>query len=358
MHDFAVHRERFHLAVGEVEDRAAGGFVNATALHADEAVFDHVHAADAVFAAEFVEGVHHGERVEFFAVHGGAKAALEFELDILGKVGRILRQHGQRGEILAVLEVAGVIPRVFEDAGLVGDVEEVAIHRIRLLRAGGDGHSVGLGVGDHLGAAGEFRAEAGVAPRGDDFEFRREGGGGEFETDLVVALAGGSVGDGGGTFLAGDLDHALGDERARDAGSQEILPLINRPSLHHREDEIAGELLIQIVHITLGGSGFESLLLEAVEFLGLADIGAEGDDLGSVGFLEPIQNDGGVESPRIRDNDFFHAGGSVVKNGGFGNTAAEIFLKKTLPRRRKMRIRRLQLRSGFGGQPRTMSGAV
>jgi len=48
----------------------------------------------------------------------------------------------------------------------------------------------------------------------------------------------------------------------------------------------------------------------------------------------------------------------VGKNAVLGNTAAENFMKKNLPRRRKMRIRRLQLWSGFGGQPRTMSGAV
>ena len=319
VHDFAVHREGFHLTVSEVEDRAAGGFVNAAAFHADEAVLDHVHAADAVFAADFVEGVHHGERAEFFAIHGGAEAAFKLELDILGKVGSVFGQDGERGEILAVFEIASVIPRVFKDAGFVGDVEEIAIHRVGLLRAGGNGNAMGFGVGDHLGAAGEFRAEAGIAPRGDDFKFRREGGGGEFKADLVVAFAGGSVGHGGCALLAGDLNHALGNEGTGDAGAEKILSLVNRAGLHHRKNEISGELLVQVVHEALGGSGFESLLLEAVEFLGLADIGAEGDDLGSVGFLEPVQNDGGVESPGIRDNDFFHAGGSVGKKALLGN---------------------------------------
>ena len=207
-------------------------------------------------------------------------------------------------------------------------MEEVAIHRIGFLRTGGDGDAVGLGVGDHLGATGEFRAEAGVAPRGDDFDIRREGGGGEFETDLVIAFAGGSVGDGRGSFLTSDLDHALGDEGAGDAGAEEVLSLVDRAGLHHGKNEITGELLVQIVHEALGGSGFESLLLEAVEFLGLADIGAEGDDLGSVGFFEPVQDDGGVEPPGIRDNDFVHAGGSVGKKMALRNTVAGNFLKK------------------------------
>jgi len=56
VHDLAIHRQRFHLAVAEVEDRAAGGLVDAAALHADEPVFDEVDPADAVFAAELVSG--------------------------------------------------------------------------------------------------------------------------------------------------------------------------------------------------------------------------------------------------------------------------------------------------------------
>jgi hypothetical protein len=60
----------------------------------------------------------------------------------------------------------------------------------------------------------------------------------------------------------------------------------------------------------------------------LADIGAKGNDLGSVGFFEPVQDDGGVEPPGIRDNDFVHAGGSVGKKMALRNTVAGNFLKK------------------------------
>ena len=77
--------------------------------------------------------------------------------------------------------------------------------------------------------------ETGVAPRRDDLQIRRERGGGEFKPHLVVAFAGRAVGDGVGFFLLGDFDHALGDERAGDAGAEEILVLINRARLHHRE---------------------------------------------------------------------------------------------------------------------------
>ena len=88
---------------------------------------------------------------------------------------------------------------------------------------------------DHLLPAGKFAAITFVAPRGDDLQIRRERGGGQFETHLVVAFAGRAVGDGVGLFLLGDLHHALGDERARDAGAEKILALVNRAGADHRD---------------------------------------------------------------------------------------------------------------------------
>ena len=158
-------------------------------------------------------------------------------------------------------------------------------------------------VGDHLGAAGELVPEPGVAPRGDDLQLGREAGGGQLEADLVVAFAGGAVGHGLGLFLRGDLDHALGDERPGDAGAQEILALVDRAGLDHREDEVARELLLQVGDVALGRAGAFGLGFQALEFLLLADVGAEGDDLGVILFLEPGEDDGGIESARISENN-------------------------------------------------------
>ena len=154
-------------------------------------------------------------------------------------------------------------------------------------------------VGDHLGAAGELVPEPGVAPGGDDLQLRREAGGGQLEPDLVVAFAGGAVGDGLRLFLRGDFDHALGDERPGDAGAQEILALIDCARLDHREDEVARELLLQVDDVALGRAGALGLGFEALEFLFLADVGAEGDDLRVILFLQPRQDDRGVQSARV-----------------------------------------------------------
>ena len=62
MHDFAIHRERFHLAMREVKDGAARRLVNAAPLHSDKTVLHHVDAADAVLAANLVQRLHDTER--------------------------------------------------------------------------------------------------------------------------------------------------------------------------------------------------------------------------------------------------------------------------------------------------------
>ena len=59
MHHLAVHGQCFHLPMRKMQNRAAGRLVNAAAFHSDKAVLDNVHAADAVFPAEFVERLHH-----------------------------------------------------------------------------------------------------------------------------------------------------------------------------------------------------------------------------------------------------------------------------------------------------------
>ena len=94
----------------------------------------------------------------------------------------------------------------------------------------------------------------------------------------------------------GDLDEALGDERAGDGGAEEVVALVDGVGLHHREDEIAGEFFGEVFHVALGRAGVDALLLDSGCFFGLADVGAIADDLGVVGFLDPFHDDGGVET--------------------------------------------------------------
>jgi len=62
----------------KMQDRAAGRFIHAAALHADEAVLHHVHAAHAVLAAELVQRLHHLQSASMrLAVHGHAVAVFK-----------------------------------------------------------------------------------------------------------------------------------------------------------------------------------------------------------------------------------------------------------------------------------------
>ncbi len=58
VHQVTIERELLHEAMGIVEDRHAGRLVHAAALHADEAVLDHVDPPDAVAAADGVQLLH------------------------------------------------------------------------------------------------------------------------------------------------------------------------------------------------------------------------------------------------------------------------------------------------------------
>lgn len=73
--ELAVDDEGFEVAVGGEEDGAAGGFIDSTGFHADEAVLDDVDAADAVGAAKGVEDAHD-------AVGGEEGVAVSFTEDL------------------------------------------------------------------------------------------------------------------------------------------------------------------------------------------------------------------------------------------------------------------------------------
>jgi hypothetical protein len=61
-------RHAFERAMRGVEDDTGRRFVDFAAFDADEAVFDGVDAADAVFAAEFVQAFDDGDRAERLTV--------------------------------------------------------------------------------------------------------------------------------------------------------------------------------------------------------------------------------------------------------------------------------------------------
>ncbi len=75
------------------------------------------------------------------------------------------------------------------------------------------------------------------------------------------------------------------------------------------EDEIAHELLAHVLDEDFLDAEHLGLLARRLQFLALAEIGREGDDFSAELGLQPFQDDGGVETAGIGENDLFHVFG-------------------------------------------------
>ena len=182
-------------------------------------------------------------------------------------------------------------------------MQEVGVDRKRrfaplVLR---DGDLVLFGEGEKRIAGGELP----FAPGRDDLDVGVQRIGRQLEAHLVVALARRAMGDRVGARFTGDLDQALGDERARDRRAQEILALVLRIGAEHRKDEVAHEFLAQVLDEDVLRLDAEqlSLLARRLKLLALAEIGGEGDDLGAVFRLQPFEDDGRVQAAGIGEDD-------------------------------------------------------
>ena len=145
-----------------------------------------------------------------------------------------------------------------------------------------------------------------LAPRRDDLDVGLQRIIAELEADLVVALAGGAVTDRVGADLPRDLDLPLGDQRPGDRRAEQVMALVVRVGAEHREDEVADELLAQVVDEDVLGLDAEHLGLAPgrLDLLALAEIGGEGHHLGVIFGLQPLEDDRGVEPARISEHDF------------------------------------------------------
>src|ERR1700737_2735943 len=148
-----------------------------------------------------------------------------------------------------------------------------------------------LGIIEKPGARGEIP----FAPGCYDLDVGGERVVAELEADLVVALAGGAMGDGIGADLASDLDLPLGDQRGRDRGAEKVGAFIERVGAKHRKDEIAHKLLAQIVDKDLADPEQLGLAARRSQLLALAEIGGKGDDLAAISLLQPAQDHRSVE---------------------------------------------------------------
>ena len=106
------------------QDRSARGLVGSPRLHTHETVLDDVDSTDAVGSADSVQFCQHCGRGHRFPVHLHHVTPLVGEVE----VGRLIRRHLRTDRPPPHLR-RGLFPWILQRATLVGDVEQVGIHR-------------------------------------------------------------------------------------------------------------------------------------------------------------------------------------------------------------------------------------
>ena len=285
--------------MGVVQDGAAGGLVDAAALHAHQPVFHNIQQADAVGAAHLVQVLDEGNAVHLLAVDGGGDALLKVDGQVGGGVGRLLGGNAQLQK--AFLVVLRLLRGQLQIEALMGQVPQVLVLGIVGLPADAQRDVVSLGVVDLLVTA----LDAPLPPGGDDGHVGGQRLEGQLEPHLIVALAGAAVADGVGALLDGNFRQTLGDAGPRMGGAQQVV-LILGVRLQAGPDEVLHILLLQIQHIQLGRAGLDGLFLQTVQLGALAHITGNGDDLAVVVVLfQPGNDDGGVQPAGVGQHHLF-----------------------------------------------------
>ena len=189
--------------------------------------------------------------------------------------------------------------QVLELACLVADVQAVFVGAIRLGGRRLDGDPAGLAVVDHLAAARESFAEIGHPPRDDDLDVRVERLGGKLEATLIVAFASRAVGEDSGADFTGYLQALAGDQRPSDGGAQQVRAFVLGLPLQRGKGKVAAQFLAHVDDPRADGSRVPRLLQDRFPVLaGLSEIDIDRMDLVTL-LLQPSQNDGCIESPRV-----------------------------------------------------------
>ena len=125
---------------------------------------------------------------------------------------------------------------------------EILVHAVGAGR--GDRHrdAVFGGVVHQVGAALEAIEKLVHAPGSDHLQIGLESIDSQLEADLVVAFAGGPVGNIGGALLLGHFDVGASDAGSGQTGAQQVAALVEGVGLDGREDEVGHELPLQILH--------------------------------------------------------------------------------------------------------------
>ena len=144
-----------------------------------------------------------------------------------------------------------------------------------------------------------------LTPRSNDGHIGAQGLEGQLKTHLIIALAGAAVADGVCAFLDGDIRQSLGDAGTCKAGAQQVV-LVLCAELQGGEDVVLHEVLLQVQHVQFGSAGSLGLFFQTIQLRALTHVTGDSDDLAVVVvFLQPGNDDGGVQTAGVSQHDFF-----------------------------------------------------
>ena len=243
--------------------------------------------------------LHQLHSAHLLAVHGGGDALFKVDGHIGGLIGSLLGADAQLQE--TGLVVLGLVGGAFQIEALVAQVPQVLVLGVVGLAVDLQGDVVSLGVVDLLVTA----LDIPLTPRSNDGHIRAQGLEGQLKTHLIVALTGAAVADGICTFLDGDIRQSLGDAGTCKAGAQQVI-FVLRAELQGGEDVVLHKVLLQVQHVQLGSAGRLGLFFQTVQLGALTHVTGDSDDLAVVVvFLQPGNDDGGVQTAGVCQHDFF-----------------------------------------------------
>ena len=155
--------------------------------------------------------------------------------------------------------------------------------------------------------------ETPVPPRSDDLDVGVQAVIAKLEADLVIALAGCAMTDGVRADHVGNLDLALGDQRAGDGSAEQVDAFIDGVGTEHGEDKVTDEFLAHVFdeNVFRLHPGGERLGAGGLKLFALAEVSGKGNHLAAIFGLQPFQDDRGIKPTRIGEHNFFGRGHDV-----------------------------------------------
>ena len=107
-----------------------------------------------------------------------------------------------------------------------------------------------------------------------------------------------------GTCRCGNLNLAFGDEWAGNRRAEQIHTLIKRVGAKHWKDVITHKFLAQIFDVNFPDAQHLGLGARWFKLFALAQVGGERHNLARIGLLQPLKNNGCIETARIGQHHF------------------------------------------------------